>query len=310
MEESIISVKNISRQYGSFVAVDNLSFEVKKGEIFGLLGPNGAGKTTTIKMICGLLSPSSGEINIKYDRFNSSSQKLIGYCPQENIHWKKLNCFEQLHMLAGIYNLDPKTSRKRIDYLLESMFLHEKRNWLASKLSGGMQRRLNICLSLIHDPEIIIFDEPEAGLDPQSRAYIRDYIKNLSGKKTVVLTTHNMDEAERLAARTAIIDNGKLLIQGSNHELIKNTGIGEVLEIHLPGVEVIPHTLSEGLRQNQYSYEFINSFLIIKSDNISSSIEDIRLLLESKGITYRDMRIRQANLEDVFLKLTGRNLRV
>jgi ABC-2 type transport system ATP-binding protein len=185
----------------------------------------------------------------------------------------------------------------------------EKRNWLASKLSGGMQRRLNICLALIQDPEIIIFDEPEAGLDPQSRAYIRDYIKNLSGNKTIVLTTHNMDEAERLATQTAIIDHGKLLIQGSNHELIQNTGALEILEIQLPGTNEIPDSLSNKLNRICDSYELLNSFLIIKSENISSRIETIISLLESEKLNYKDMKIRESSLEDVFLKLTGRSLR-
>jgi ABC-2 type transport system ATP-binding protein len=205
----MISIANLTKCFGDFTAVDRLSFEIQKKEIFGLLGPNGAGKTTTISMICGLLKPSEG--TIRFDNFNGKNPKsLIGYCPQENIFYPKLTCFEQLLFIGQMYGISSRIIKPKALELLELLGLKDKTSERAGRLSGGMKRRLNICLALVHDPEILILDEPEAGLDPQSRILVRDFISAFGGEKTVILTTHNMDEADRLANRIAIMDHGKL----------------------------------------------------------------------------------------------------
>ena len=162
----MISITNLIKRFGDFPAVDGLSFEIHRNEVFGLLGPNGAGKTTTISMICGLLKPSEG--TIRFDDFKGKNPKsLIGYCPQENIFYPKLTCFEQLLFIGQMYGIASKIIKPKALELLELLGLKDKTNERAVRLSGGMKRRLNICLALVHDPEILILDEPEAGLDPQ-----------------------------------------------------------------------------------------------------------------------------------------------
>lgn len=302
-----ISVNNLSKKYGSFTAVDNLSFHVRQGEVFGFLGPNGAGKTTTIKMLCGLLMPDSGEIKFNGKK-SALSPKRIGYCPQENIHWERLSCREQLKFMAAMYKLPCKKMNYNADKLLDSMALADKADWLASKLSGGMKRRLNICLSLVHDPEIIIFDEPEAGLDPQSRSYVREFIRKLTNSKTVILTTHNMDEADRLAQTIAIIDHGKLLAMDSPEKLKRLPGDTDTLEISLPSDSLSKNT-AEGLLSSFQDARLSGSTLIIREKGISEQISSVKSLLKKLNIEAEAFTLRRPTLEDVFLNLTGRKLR-
>jgi ABC-2 type transport system ATP-binding protein len=192
-----LKAENLRKTFNDFVAVDSLSIEIVKGEIFGLLGPNGAGKTTSIKMITGLLTPDSGRVIIDGESgYRKDFKHLVGLCPQELVLWNNLTCFEQLVFIAEMYNVPRYKARKRAGELLERLGLSEKTNKLVRTLSGGMQRRMNLLMALMHDPEILILDEPEAGLDPQSRVMVRDYIHSLARTKTVIFTTHNMDEAD------------------------------------------------------------------------------------------------------------------
>jgi len=217
-----LELKNISKHFEKFVAVNNLTLQVPKNIIFTLLGPNGAGKTTTINMICGLSEISEGSIHFPAYQ-GKDFKRLIGYCPQENVIYPKLTCLEQLEFVGCMHDIDSKSAKRRALELLEKMGLSEKKDTLASKLSGGMKRRLTICLALIHDPEILILDEPEAGLDPQSRILVREFILNFKNSKTIILTTHNMDEAERLSDIVAIMDSGKILTQGTPSFLKSNS---------------------------------------------------------------------------------------
>jgi len=222
----VIQCRQLSKFFGHLKAVDNLDLEVRQGEILGFLGPNGAGKSTTINIICGLLNPDSGLVNIygkdlrKYHRMRHK----IGLCPQENIFWPKLTGLEQLQFMARMYGIGITSSKKRSKELLARLGLEGKANKVSSKWSGGMKRRLNIALALIHDPEILILDEPEAGLDPQSRVMVREFIKSFTPQKTVLLTTHNMDEADRMSERVAIIDEGKIIARGTPGELKASVG--------------------------------------------------------------------------------------
>ncbi len=237
--ETALEIKDLVRYYGDLLAVDKLTLQVRKGEVFGFLGPNGAGKTTSIRMMCGLLKPTSGEIWIKGEKLSNvgfrSQRTRVGICPQEIILWNKLTCYEQLVFMGRMYNVPGKTARERADMLLDRIGLREKRNKLASSLSGGMKRRLNVIMAIIHEPEIVVFDEPEAGLDPQSRVMVRDFIQQTSAEKTVIFTTHNMDEAERISDRVAIIDQGKLLQLDTPAHLKKSIGEGDILEL---GIQV------------------------------------------------------------------------
>lgn len=234
---ALIKIERLTKRFGELTAVDEISFDINRNEVFGLLGPNGAGKTTLISMICGLLPASGGEI-VFTDTNGKDKKSMIGYCPQENIYYPKLTCLEQLIFMGQMYGIPSDTAKTRAFELLNLLGLSDKTHVLARKLSGGMKRRLNICLALVHDPEILILDEPEAGLDPQSRILVRDFIKAYSNKKTVILTTHNMDEADRLSDRIAIIDYGKLLLLDTPDKLKQKVSENATLEdvfIHLTG---------------------------------------------------------------------------
>lgn len=225
----VIRCHELSKSFGTLQAVDQLSFEVNPGEIFGFLGPNGAGKSTSIRMISGLLRPDTGQVLIHGETLVKHRELAwsIGLCPQENIFWSKLTGMEQLVFLARMYRIPHRDARKRASHLLDRLGLNEKANKVSEKWSGGMKRRLNIALALVHDPPVLILDEPEAGLDPQSRVMVREFIRSMTPKKTVILTTHNMDEADRMSDRVAIIDSGRIIAQGAPSELKDQ---GETLE--------------------------------------------------------------------------------
>ena len=309
-EQTLLEIKNLSKSYGDLIAVNNLSLEIFTGEVFGLLGPNGAGKTTTINLISGLLKPDAGEVFLRGERFSVGDTEVrskIGICPQENVIWKKLTPSEQLIFLGNMYDFKPSFIRKRSEILLEELGLSAAANQMAGALSGGMQKRLNIALALIHDPELLILDEPEAGLDPQSRISVREYIKSLATQKTVLLTTHNMDEAERMADRVAIIDQGKLLVLDTPDELKQTVGEGDVLEISILNPAQIDNVLPY---LNDWAQALmIDDILHIRALDLVNQLQNILAHLEKEGILFGDIRMRKNTLEDVFIQLTGRRLR-
>jgi ABC-2 type transport system ATP-binding protein len=307
--EALIKIERLKKRYGELTAVDGINFDINRNEIFGLLGPNGAGKTTTISMICGLLPVTDGEII--FTNCNGKDKKsMIGYCPQENIFYPKLTCLEQLLFMGQMYEIHPNTAKSRAIELLNLLGLSDKSHVRASKLSGGMKRRLNICLALVHDPEILILDEPEAGLDPQSRILVRDFIKVFSKQKTVILTTHDMDEAERLSDRVAIIDHGKLLLLDTPDNLKKTVGEGDILEL------VLENSNENSIKAFSESIKFLNmgikvneDVVIIKHSNIIEHLLEIKNLAEKNELKIAEIKLRENTLEDVFIHLTGRNLR-
>jgi ABC-2 type transport system ATP-binding protein len=305
-ETTCLRAENLRKTFNDLVAVESLSVEIEKGEIFGLLGPNGAGKTTSIKMITGLLKPDSGRVLINGENTDGrDNMQLVGLCPQELVLWNNLTCLEQLVFIAEMYNVPQSIARKRAVSLLEKIGLSDKSKKLVRTLSGGMQRRMNLLMALMHDPGILILDEPEAGLDPQSRVMVRDFIQSLSKTKTVVFTTHNMDEADRLCDRIAIIDHGKLLVTNSPENLKREYGKGDKLEIQIAGSSV-QYTEVQNLADE---VEISESLLCFKSRAI---VERIPLILESlknAGITITGMQLSENTLEDVFISLTGRKLR-
>lgn len=306
-------ISNLCKNYNGMKAVKNLSLDVYKGEILGFLGPNGAGKTTTINMICGLLKADAGEIIIDGLSIKSNPKEaraLIGMCPQNIVIWKDLTCIEQIEFMGTMYNIEAKEARNRGIELLAAMGLIEKKDKMGKALSGGMQRRLNIILALIHDPQIVILDEPEAGLDPQSRILVRNYIKNLAEHKTIILTSHNMDEVERLADRVAIVDKGELLTVNTPDMLKRHEEEGEVLEIKISGIgQENVEGMKKLLLMKVDRVAFSEGVLSITSKNVIDNITGVINILSSKGVTIEDLRIRKRNLEDVFISLTGRELR-
>lgn len=308
----VVSVSRLEKRFGQLLAVDGLSFDVRRGEIFGFLGPNGAGKTTTIHMICGLSEPSAGEILVLGQRFgdNAETKTHIGLCPQENVFWPKLTCLEQLAFMGEMYGMPGKAARTRSEELLEWMALQEKANVLAGKLSGGMKRRLTICLALVHDPEILILDEPEVGLDPQSRILVRDMVRGLTQDKTVILTTHNMDEADRLSDRVAIIDYGRLLMLDTPDRLKRSIGEGDILEIELEarGLAGLSGAVDRLLTFCDH-VAVSGATLIIRAKNLIELVSDITHTIQDLGFGIKTITLRENTLEDVFIHLTGRKLR-
>ncbi len=306
-----ISIRHLKKKFGDLVAVDDLSMDIFNGEIMGFLGPNGAGKTTTINMICGVLTPTSGEVKVGNGSFATGKEikNRLGICPQENVFWPKLTCREQLIFMAEMYNVDRRTARTMSDRLLGFMGLEDKANVLAKNLSGGMKRRLSISLALVHDPDILVLDEPEAGLDPQSRILVRDFIRSLAGEKTIILTTHNMDEADRLSDRVAIIDYGKLLLLNTPDNLKRSVGEGDVLEFVFENIPENTTELISDLENIGCRVTFSNHTLFVQSKEIIKKVAEVTGMIKTHGFVIREMILRENTLEDVFIHLTGRKLR-
>ena len=231
----VLKAEHLTKRFGDVTVVDDLSLAIRKREVFGFLGPNGAGKTTSIKMMVGLLRPTSGRVLFNGTETSSVQKRRIGVCPQDLVLWKTLTCRENLMFMGKMYGIPKGTLDKRVDDLLAYLSLTDRAGQLVSKLSGGMKRRLNVALSLIHDPEIVFLDEPSAGLDPQTRQLLWDFIRGLRDEqgKTVILTTHVMEEADALSDRIAIIDHGKLLLLNTPKALKKTVGKGDIVELQL-----------------------------------------------------------------------------
>jgi ABC-2 type transport system ATP-binding protein len=310
MTTIVLQTEHLTKRYGSLTAVDDLSLEVHEGEVFGFLGPNGAGKTTSISMMCGLLKPDAGRVLIHGQPVHGGAPEVrarVGVCPQETVLWEKLTALEQLEFIGTLYGVTPRTARQRGGALLEALGLSAKSNELAGKLSGGMKRRLNLALALIHDPQILVLDEPEAGLDPQSRVLVREFIRSLARKKTVILTTHNMDEAERLADRVAIIDHGRLLVVNTPDELKRTVGEGDVLEVNIADGDPGPVAAIAGRFFADVST--VNHTLTVRGRGLIERLPELLQALRDADIKTSDVRLRANSLEDVFLSLTGRRLR-
>lgn len=312
MTQYIIETKNISKDFNGFKAVDGLSLKVSRGEVFGFLGPNGAGKTTSINMMVGLQKPTSGQVIINGQDMNKIDRTSIGMCPQELVLWDNLTCWESLKLMGDMYEVPKDVLKQRIDELLEDLFLTDKADTVVNNLSGGMKRRLNLALAVIHQPEIVVLDEPSEGLDPQSRRVLWKYIRSLRDDegKTVILTTHLMDEADRLSDRVAIIDHGKLMRLDTPENLKKEIGEGDVLELTLQdknrNADVVK--ILEG---DEYFHNVVEveGKINLRGLNVLSKLPHIIELLEEIDVQIADLSVRQNTLEDVFIELTGTSLR-
>ncbi len=223
--EVILRTKDLTKKYDNRIVVDNLNLEIRKGEIFGLLGPNGAGKSTTMNMICNIVRPTLGSVEFLGKDMKKNSRELLrrlGFIPQDLAIHNKLKAWENVELFTSLYGIKGAELKKAIDESLDYVGLLEKRNEYAGKFSGGMKRRLNIACAIGHHPDLLIFDEPTVGIDPQSRNFILDKIKesNKNGT-TVIYTSHYMEEVEAICTRIAIMDNGKIIASGTSEELKK-----------------------------------------------------------------------------------------
>lgn len=224
-KDVVLKVEDLCKQFDDKTVVDNLKLEIKKGEVFGLLGPNGAGKSTTMNMICSLLKPTSGKIELVGMNIEKNAKKIkpmLGYIPQELAIHGNLKAWENVELFTSLYGIKGKELKKAVDESLEFVGLTERRNSFAKNFSGGMKRRLNIACAIGHKPQLLIFDEPTVGIDPQSRNFILEKIKYANKKgSTIIYTSHYMEEVEAICSRIGIIDNGKIIALGTKEELVK-----------------------------------------------------------------------------------------
>jgi ABC-2 type transport system ATP-binding protein len=295
----MIEAQKLRKAYGSLLAVEDVSLSVPAGATLGLLGPNGAGKSTTISLLTGLLTPDAGTISIagSPDPRRADARARLGVVPQSLAIYEELTGRENLHFFGRLYGLQGGDLKKKTDQTLDFVGLTDRAHSLVSAYSGGMKRRLNMAAALLHDPQVLLFDEPTVGMDPQSRNLLFERIEALKAQgRTILYTTHYMEEAERLCDRVAIIDHGRILAEGAVEELVRAHGGPARAEIDLecppPDTASLPGTL-DGLR------------LTFTSDNVFAEIAR----LVTSGLAIREMRVVRPGLEQVFLNLTGRSLR-
>jgi len=309
---AVLEVKSLRKEFGDLVAVDGISFDIQEGEIFGFLGPNGAGKTTSISMICGLLTPTAGEVfveGVSILKNPREVKKRLGVVPQEVAIYEELSARENLAFWGGIFGMRGGELNSRVDELLEQVGLEDRAKEPTKNFSGGMKRRLNLALGLVHNPKLILLDEPTVGIDPQARRNILDVVRSIvSTGRTVLYTTHYLEEAEELCDRLAIIDHGKILSQGTVADLKTQLGEGSLLTVQGDfQAAVLNEAVAtvEGLMPIEIDDK--RAMLLVTRDGpgISHSLES----LFSSGLTFDDISIKEPNLEDLFLKLTGRELR-
>jgi ABC-2 type transport system ATP-binding protein len=305
MGNSIINAVDLRKSFGSQVAVDGLSFDISRGETFGLLGPNGAGKTTTISMLVGLLRPDSGSVTVGDssgangpfgDPGLHSVRSLIGVAPQSLSLYDALSAKENLEFFGQLYGLAGSKLKERVDWALGFAELADRQKDRVGTFSGGMKRRMNIAVALIHQPEILLLDEPTVGVDPQSRNHIFESIQGLQKQGlTILYTTHYMEEAQRLCDRVAIVDHGKLLALDTVPKLIQSHG----------GSSVVTGELSYRPQKVEMPGQLEGESVRFESDRPLEQVAD----LTGKGVQFQTLSIAQPDLESVFLSLTGRSLR-
>ena len=309
--KEMLQIEHLSKTFDTIKAVDDISFEVTEGEIFGFLGPNGAGKTTTISIIAGLLRPDSGKIHINsldLDGDLKKIKRLMGVVPQEMAFYEELTAKENLLFWGKLYGVRKKELDERVQYYLEKTGLLGRENDALKKYSGGMKRRINLIIGLIHEPKLLLLDEPTIGIDVQTKLNIYQIIKEASSNGTTILyTTHNLQEAEELCHRIAILDLGKILALGTLDELIQIVGEKDIVIISGKfSIDMARTIISEFQQATVLSIEEGKLVLSLEaSKNISTLLEEFF----KKGITIDDVSIKQPNLESVFLKLTGKELR-
>ncbi len=294
-----IDVASLRKSYGDLTAVDDLSFTVARGETFGLLGPNGAGKTTTIGMIVGALRPDSGRVTVdgESDPTRPAIRRRIGVAPQALALYQDLTAEENLGFFGSLYGLSGIRLEERVRWALDFAGLADRRRDRVSGYSGGMQRRLNLVCGLLHDPPVILLDEPTVGVDPQSRNAIFDSIERLKREgRTILYTTHYMEEAERLCDRVAIMDRGKILALDTVEALLRAHGGPPTVEIEFPARPASLDGLGGTWKGPRWR---------VPSER---PVEVLQQAMGS-GHSLRHVSIEQATLEDVFLHLTGRLLR-
>jgi ABC-2 type transport system ATP-binding protein len=303
----MLSIKNLNKRYGKFQAVSDLNLEVPEGEIFGFVGPNGAGKTTTMKIICGLLRATTGEITldgVDVIRNIKSIKEKIGYMPDFFGVYDDLKVSEYLEFYASIYNIKGPEKKKITDDLLELVDLNHKREAYVDSLSRGMKQRLCLARSLVHNPRLLVLDEPASGMDPRARVEMKEILKNLKGMgKTIIISSHILPELAELCTSIGIIDKGRIVISGSVEEIMQQVYSKKVIKLKVRDkIEDAMMILKE--------YPFIDK-LVTGEDTIQAGFEGgdedmsrVLSALVTRGIPVVSFTQLDGNLEDVFMKVT------
>ncbi len=308
---SMIRVEELRKSYGRTLAVDGISFQARPGEIFGLLGPNGAGKTTTISILSGLLAPTAGSVTVDGRPMSPTAaavKRTMGIVPQEIALYDELNARENLSFWGGLYGLSGSRLRGRVDQVLALIGLTDRAGDRVKTFSGGMKRRLNLGLGLVHEPTVLLLDEPTVGVDPQARINILEVIRQVAASgKTVLYTTHYMQEAEELCQRLAIMDHGRILAEGSVEELKRMVGEGEIVTVRGRfSAEEMRRSLDGNVDVRAVSLEDHQAMLAVQGGRGSTRV--LQDLL-ARSLAIEEIAVRQPSLEQVFIKLTGRELR-
>ncbi|MGD0591190.1 MAG: ABC transporter ATP-binding protein [Bacteroidota bacterium] len=304
----MINIQQITKKYPTATALDAVTLEVQRQEFFGLLGPNGAGKTTLMNLLVGYINPDSGTITIDGDNVTQDTldiRKKIGFVPQSLALYDELTAQENLEVFGQMFDIQRKLLKKRIEEQLHAVELYERRKDKVKTFSGGMKRRLNIIASLLHDPKVLLCDEPTVGVDPQSRNAIFDFLTSLNKQgKTIIYTTHYMEEAERLCSRIGIIDHGKIIALGTIDELLEKLAYEETIVIIKNPLTAKNRAVFEKFgtlleEDDRYELKPVEGFLL----------SDFFAGIERKGIKYSWVELHRPTLEALFLQLTGRRLR-
>jgi ABC-2 type transport system ATP-binding protein len=308
----VLAVQDLSKRYGELEAVKSVSFEIHEGETYGLLGPNGAGKTTTISMVCGLLTRDAGEVTLDGQAIGVgavAAKAGIGYVPQELAIYPDLTARENLEFFGRLYDLGGAQLKARTSEVLELIGLTERAKDRTSTFSGGMQRRLNIGIGLLHQPRLLLLDEPTVGVDPQSRNAILESVAELGRHGMAILyTTHYMEEAERLCTRIGIIDGGEIRAEGTQKELVALIGQRDQVRLTLTG-DVVAAARAAGHVRGVASAAAKGEEVEVLTADAGRVLPRLLDAVEAAGAHVRGVEIVQPNLEAVFLHLTGRALR-
>ncbi len=310
--EPMLECRGLRRRYGDLTAVDGVGFQISPGETYGLLGPNGAGKTTTISMVAGLLDRDDGDITVDGQPMSSHAVRAkaaIGYVPQDLAIYPDLSARENLMFFARLYGMSSADAKRRSAEVLEVTGLTDRAGDQTKKYSGGMKRRLNVGIGLLHRPKLLILDEPTVGVDPQSRNAILESVEGLSGEGMAVLyTTHYMEEAERLCDRVGIIDRGKLIAEGTRNELVSLVGEGDRVRLLATGNLAKAAAELAGqpwVRQAGATDQGID----VVVEDARSHLPEVLTSAAAAGTAVRSVEVTEPDLEAVFLHLTGRALR-
>lgn len=312
MNGNVLECYDLRKSFGDLTAVDGVGFEIARGETYGLLGPNGAGKTTSISMLCGLLERNAGTVVVDGKELTPASvdaKRAIGYVPQDIAIYPDLSARENLMFFGRLYDLSGAELKQRVSEVLEIVGLTDRAGDKSDEFSGGMKRRLNIGIGLLHRPKLLVLDEPTVGVDPQSRNAILESVEHLGGEGMAVLyTTHYMEEAERLCDRIGIIDKGKLVAEGTRRELVELVGQHDRIRIvasgHLEQAAEAVQAL-EGVREAAATPTGLDVIV----DRAAGVLAEVLAGANAAGADVTNVEVEEPNLEAVFLHLTGRALR-